>query len=107
MKTLSRILLIAIVTLVGSGGHIGALPASDLDVLYYDQNFNWIGEHAIICSGAHYDWGEHSGAFRQTITESCNTDDYSKQCSYLSNDLTWTTYSCDEPPPCGFDVTCP
>jgi hypothetical protein len=108
MITLKRVLLIAVVTLVcsASGSRLGALPGSESDTVYYDQNFNMIGEHAITCSGAHYIWGEQSGVFRGIETDSCNTDAYSRQCSYYGTSG-WTDYSCDDPPPCGFDVTCP
>jgi hypothetical protein len=110
MTTLKRVLLIAIVTLVtlvGSGGRLGALPGSESDTVYYDQDMNMIGEHAITCSGAHYIWGQQSGVFRGIETDSCNTDAYSRQCAYFSGTWGWTDYSCDDPPPCGYGVTCP
>lgn len=110
MITLRRVFLIAIVTLVsvGSGGHLGALPGSEVDILYYDQNFNVIGEHAIVCSGGHLVWGEQSGAFRSIDSDSCNSGGNFSGCSYFSStNLWWVDYSCDDPPPCGFDVTCP
>jgi hypothetical protein len=108
MTTLRRVFLIAIVTLVCSAGgsKLAALPGSDVDTLYYDQNFNVIGEHAIICSGAHYIWGEQSGAFRSIDSESCNSDSYSRQCAYYGS-WGWVSYSCDDAPPCGYGVTCP
>lgn len=108
MITLKRVLLIAFVTLVVSGGRLGALPGSESDTVYYDQNMNLVGEHAITCSGAHYIWGQQSGVFRGVEIDSCNTDAYARGCSYFSSsNLWWVDYSCDDPPPCGFDVTCP
>lgn len=107
MTTLRRVLLIAIVTLVGSGGRLGALPGSDVDNLWFDQNFGVIGEHEILCDGTHYVWGQQSGVFRSVLTESCDTGSYAKTCSYYDSTYGWTDYSCDGPPPCGFDVTCP
>jgi hypothetical protein len=109
MITLRRVLLIAFVTLVCSGGvsRLAALPGSESDTVYYDQDMNLIGEHAITCSGAHYIWGQQSGVFRGIEVDSCNTDGYSRQCSYFSGTWGWTDYSCDDPPPCGYGVTCP
>ena len=107
MKTLRIAFLIAAIVFIGTTGtRIDALPGADVDTLYYDQNFGVIGEHEIICSGAHYIWGQQSGVFRSQLSESCDTGAYSKQCWWMSECCGWMEYSCDDPPPCGYDVSC-
>jgi hypothetical protein len=106
MTMAKRVLLVAIVLLITAVYPIGALPGSESDTTYYDLDMNLIGEHVITCSGAHYVWGSQTGVYRSAEVDSCNTDNYSRTCSYSSSCCGWLDYSCDDPPPCGNGANC-
>jgi hypothetical protein len=94
MRTAVMIVLLLSLSLVMSP--VKALPGAEVDNTYYDDSFNLIGEKDILCSGAHYTWGNTTtAAHRSSYSESCDTGSggwacyrYDSSCScYVSDDL--------------------
>jgi hypothetical protein len=84
---MKRIVIAAVATLLLSMSFVvspvKALPSSEVDNYYYDANWNWVGEHDILCDGTHYVWGITTGtAHRTTLTTRCDSGGGAWGCFY-------------------------